>query len=190
MSSSEEAAFAGPSRMPNRPAVISTGAMHSSFPLPRGHANFRLGELPTYPQDDRRVFDVITAAGPNMPPTLENGQPRQDQRARRQPEPEPMTRRSDHSDWDSDDDELSEAYMAEEEHALRAGSQIHGSAVRSEDMNEARIRAHQLIRGQMSNKRVASKGAIASLQSVAIESLPESEQSEHTVHLQSNLTIG
>jgi hypothetical protein len=197
MLSSDEAAFAGPSRpslMPNRPAVSSTGAMHSNFPSARGNANTRLGELPPYyPQDDRRVFDGITAAGPNMPPTLENGQPQQDQRARRQPEPDPVTRRSDHSDWDSDDDidEAldSEAFMAAEEHALREGRQIYGSVVRSEDMNEARIRAHQLIRGQMSNKRVASKGAIASLQSVAIDSLPKSEQSEDAVPLHCNFMI-
>lgn len=43
------------------------------------------------------------------------------------------------------------------------------------------VRQAQLLRGQMSNKRVASQKAIKALQSVEIESLPENERSERII---------
>lgn len=43
---------------------------------------------------------------------------------------------------------------------------------------EERIRAHQLMRGTASGKRVASRRAIESLQSVEISGLGESERSK------------
>lgn len=88
------------------------------------------------------------------------------------------TRRSDSSDYDSEED----AAEAEHERALELLEQLAGPGVvplRGEDMTEARIRAHQLLRGQMSTKRVASKTALASLQSVDIATLPESEKSKN-----------
>lgn len=50
--------------------------------------------------------------------------------------------------------------------------------IRIGDMGERHVRAHQLLRGQMTSKRVASKSAISSLQSVEIDTLPESERSK------------
>lgn len=43
------------------------------------------------------------------------------------------------------------------------------------------VRQAQLLRGQMSNKRVASQKAIKALQNVEIQSLPENERSERTI---------
>ncbi|KAK3337089.1 hypothetical protein B0T19DRAFT_437768 [Cercophora scortea] len=44
------------------------------------------------------------------------------------------------------------------------------------EMDEARVRAQQLLRGQISNKRVASKKALSQLQSVDMNTLEESER--------------
>jgi hypothetical protein len=93
-----------------------------------------------------------------------------------------ITSAGDDSDYDSeedsgalDDDEqafrILEQFGAAGGHTFRVGM--------SDDGTESRvIRAHQLIRGQISNKRVASKTALASLQSVDIGTLPDSERSE------------
>jgi hypothetical protein len=43
---------------------------------------------------------------------------------------------------------------------------------------EAGLRASQLLRGAASGRRIASRSAIASLQSVSIVDLPESERSK------------
>ncbi len=71
--------------------------------------------------------------------------------------------------------------MDEEQHTLRIMEQFHPGAVpypqRMGEMSEDRIRATQLLRGAMSNRRVASKSAISSLQSVEISDLPENERS-------------
>lgn len=82
-----------------------------------------------------------------------------------------------HSDYDSDDDFDG---LDEEHHALRIIEQFAGTGipVRAGDMDEERIRAHQVLRGQLSSKRVASRRAISSLQSVDISTLPESERSK------------
>lgn len=85
------------------------------------------------------------------------------------------TRRSDTSDYDSDEDAADE-----QERALEYLDQLSASgavALRGEDLTEARIRAQQLLRGQMSTKRVASKTALVSLQSVDINTLPEKDRS-------------
>lgn len=72
--------------------------------------------------------------------------------------------------------------MNEEQQALRIIEQFHPGATpypaRMGDMSDDRIRAHQLLRGAMSNRRVASRSAISSLQSVEISTLPENERSE------------
>ncbi|KAL8370132.1 hypothetical protein RB595_000488 [Gaeumannomyces hyphopodioides] len=44
------------------------------------------------------------------------------------------------------------------------------------DLTEDRIRRQQLLRGAITNKRIASRGALASLQSVDIDSLQENER--------------
>jgi hypothetical protein len=50
-------------------------------------------------------------------------------------------------------------------------------SVRAGDLDEERIRAHQLLRGQLSSKRVASRSAISSLESIEVDALPENERS-------------
>lgn len=55
-----------------------------------------------------------------------------------------------------------------------SGPRVHYAGLRS-------VRQAQLLRGQMSNKRVASQRAIKALQNVEIESLPENERSERTI---------
>lgn len=87
------------------------------------------------------------------------------------------TRRSESSDYDSDEDAADE-----QEQALEFINQLSASGavpLRGEDLTEARIRAQQLLRGQMSTKRVASKTALVSLQSVDIDSLPEKDRSTY-----------
>lgn len=50
------------------------------------------------------------------------------------------------------------------------------AATHSAPGTEDRMRAHQIMRGAVSNKRVASKKALTSLESVAISDLPKSER--------------
>jgi hypothetical protein len=52
-----------------------------------------------------------------------------------------------------------------------------------QDLGEDRIRAHQLLRGQLSSKRVASRSAISALESVEISLLPDSERSKQDTNL-------
>ena len=62
------------------------------------------------------------------------------------------------------------------DHAVNAGAARHGSGDRQ-------LRAAQLFRGSVTTKKVASQSAIASLQSVDVESLTSAERS--TSHLRS-----
>lgn len=77
---------------------------------------------------------------------------------------------SDDDDSDSNDPDVSALRLLE---SISAGSGEYfpGSGP------EAGIRASQLLRGATSGRRVASRSAIASLQSVKISDLPESERS-------------
>lgn len=85
-------------------------------------------------------------------------------RSRRAP---PPRLQSSESGWSSDDDSDPEAALFLE------AAMIGGAGEHSPD---ERMRAHQLMRGAVSSKKVASKKAIASLESVPIESLPENER--------------
>lgn len=77
-------------------------------------------------------------------------------------------------DYDSDD----ELDQLEDDHqALRFIEQFSVGGNFPRDMGEAQVRAHQILRGQMPNKRVASKKALSQLQSVDMDSLEESERS-------------
>lgn len=80
------------------------------------------------------------------------------------------------SDYDSDD----EIGDYGETDALTFLEQLAGNpALRGvAEAEEIRIRAHQVLQGQMSNKRVASKRALSQLQSVDLSSLEESERSK------------
>lgn len=51
-------------------------------------------------------------------------------------------------------------------------------SIRDRDNDEFRIRAHQILRGQMTNKRVASRKALSQLQTVDLSTLEESERSK------------
>jgi hypothetical protein len=86
-----------------------------------------------------------------------------------------MARRLRPTDHDSDEDLGSSA--DEEEQMLRyidefGGNPGHFRSLVAED----HIRATQLLRGQLSNKRVASRKALSSLQSVTLETLPATER--------------
>ncbi|KAI1646045.1 uncharacterized protein F4817DRAFT_317201 [Daldinia loculata] len=74
------------------------------------------------------------------------------------------------SGWSSDDDSEPDAA------AFSFLEAAVNSAPGLDNASDERLRAHQLIRGAMSNKRVASKKAITSLESVAISYLPENER--------------
>jgi hypothetical protein len=86
-----------------------------------------------------------------------------------------IARRMRPTDHDSDEDLGSSA--DEEEQMLRymdefGGNQAHFRSLVAED----HIRATQLLRGQLSNKRVASRKALSSLQSVNLDSLSPTER--------------
>ena len=90
---------------------------------------------------------------------------------------------SDLSDPVDSEDEVDYALDEEQEaHILRLEAQSSQGGTpfpsRMSELPEERIRAHQLFRGAMANRRVASRSAIASLQSVEITSLPEDERSK------------
>jgi hypothetical protein len=107
---------------------------------------------------------------PLVPPSVERRRLAARYFATRRPDSGPSG--SIHSnDYDSDDDFERERVEAE---ALRFAEQY----PYSRDMDEARIRAHQLFRGQLSNKRVASKRALSQLQSVAIGDLEDNARSK------------
>ncbi|KAM7196067.1 hypothetical protein V8F33_006359 [Rhypophila sp. PSN 637] len=76
------------------------------------------------------------------------------------------------SDYDTDD-ELDQ--LEDDQQALRFMEQFSMGGM-PRDMGEAHVRAHQILRGQVPNKRVASKKALSQLQSVDIDSLEESER--------------
>jgi hypothetical protein len=81
------------------------------------------------------------------------------------------------SDHDSDEELGSSA--DEEEQMMRYMDEfgVNPAHFRSL-MAEDHIRATQLLRGQLTNKRVASRKALSQLQSVDLDSLSESERSK------------
>ena len=87
-----------------------------------------------------------------------------------------VTRGGPASDYDSDEEP---DLVDNEEEAFRFLEQftVGNATLRERDTEEVRIRAHQILRGQMTNKRIASRKALAQLQSVELSTLPDSEQS-------------
>ncbi|KAL7627428.1 hypothetical protein AAE478_001621 [Parahypoxylon ruwenzoriense] len=77
-----------------------------------------------------------------------------------------LPRMSSVSDWSSDDDSDPDAVAIPFLEAAASGAPV----------AEDRLRAHQIIRGAASGKRVASRKAITSLESVNILTLPENER--------------
>ncbi|TLS28900.1 hypothetical protein PpBr36_00361 [Pyricularia pennisetigena] len=84
----------------------------------------------------------------------------------------------DYSDGDSNDSHLQDMYV-QQLGATAAMAQANREAGRREELEarrEERIRQQQLFRGAMTNKRIASRSAISSMESVDIASLPELER--------------
>ena len=87
------------------------------------------------------------------------------------------------ADYDSGDEPYGiEDMLADDEATMRFIDQIShetgGAREHRHNYEEARVRQQQLLRGQMSTKRVASKKALSQLQSVDIASLDEGEKSK------------
>ncbi|KAI1089635.1 hypothetical protein F5B19DRAFT_363846 [Rostrohypoxylon terebratum] len=76
---------------------------------------------------------------------------------------------SSESGWSSDDDSDTDAVAMSLLEAAVAGPHTEGGT-------EGRLRAQQVMRGSISTKRVASKKALTSLESVSVASLPENER--------------
>ncbi|KAI8957227.1 hypothetical protein F5Y11DRAFT_98754 [Daldinia sp. FL1419] len=91
-------------------------------------------------------------------------------RTRRAAIPVLPPRLSSESGWSSDDD------SEPDPSAIQFLEASGGGAPGAENGSDERLRTHQIIRGTISNKRVASKKAITSLESVAISTLPENER--------------
>ncbi|TLD13368.1 uncharacterized protein PgNI_04731 [Pyricularia grisea] len=84
----------------------------------------------------------------------------------------------DYSDGDSNDSHIQDMYV-HQLGATAAMAQANREAGRREELEarrEERIRQQQLFRGAMTNKRIASRTAISSMESVDITSLPELER--------------
>ena len=79
------------------------------------------------------------------------------------------------SDYDSDED-LDQ--LEEDDQRLRFIEQFSVSGDFPRDMGESQVRAHQILRGQVPNRRVVSRDAISQLERVEIGSLEESERSK------------
>ena len=112
------------------------------------------------------------AGAPTTPP----GPPNTERRRSHASRPRPVARMPAHaSDYDSEDelDHLEDEHLRFIEQFGPAGPGYHELGA-----GESRLRAHQILRGQMSNKRVASRKAIASLESVDASTLSESERSK------------
>jgi hypothetical protein len=80
------------------------------------------------------------------------------------------------SDYDSDDD-FDQLMDDADEQTLRYIEEFSVGNPQFRALTEDHVRASQILRGQMSNKRVASKKALAQLQSVDLDTLPETERS-------------
>ncbi|KAK3939124.1 hypothetical protein QBC46DRAFT_409504 [Diplogelasinospora grovesii] len=153
-------------------SASSSSSTTTSAPLPARH--MAGAELPsrietnlTAPSEMETVFNPIA---PNVMPPAERRRSHAAARART------ARAAAQGSDYDSDDD--SDPLEAAQR-SLRLIETAHVSINpfhRSADMDEARIRAHQLVRGQMPNKRIASKRALSQLQSVDMSTLEESER--------------
>lgn len=87
------------------------------------------------------------------------------------------------SGWDSDEDSDHEASAMS---IMRAAVDPGAPAPSTED----RLRAHQILRGAASGKRVASRKALTSLETMAISDLPKNERSEYRLSMQVALFLG
>lgn len=129
---------------------------------------------PQPPPPHRLISLPVNAPSPTTPPVFANSA---DTAFRRDVARTGLSRPSaQSSDYDSEE----EMERLEDEQEVRFMEQQLGrgaaEAMRLQASDRG-IRAHQLIRGQLPNKRVASKKAIASLESVDSSTLPESERS-------------
>lgn len=128
------------------------------------------------------LANAANAAGqPGMPPPIPTPASSASQRRSL------LARRLQQPDLDSDEDLGSSA--DEEEQMMRymdefGANHSHFRTVMAED----HIRAAQVLRGQLSNRRVASKQALTQLQSVELDSLAESERSKPALLLASSVS--
>ncbi|KAK3366951.1 hypothetical protein B0T24DRAFT_373434 [Lasiosphaeria ovina] len=113
--------------------------------------------------------DSDTPPPPRLTPPI---QPNTERRRNFIPRPRVTRNAAQNSDYDSEEDP---DQIDDDEQALRFIEQFSVGPYHR-DFDETRVRAHQLLRGQMSNKRVASRKALAQLQSVDLDSLEESER--------------
>ncbi|KAK5655439.1 hypothetical protein OQA88_5710 [Cercophora sp. LCS_1] len=138
----------------------------SSVPLPPRSSLFG-GPEPSRPE--ATSSDPEPTSATQAPPALLSADRRRSHNTRVRPGRAPV------SDYDSDE-EIADLVDSENE-ALSFLEQFTGNpALRTAEAEEIRIRAHQVLRGQMSNKRVASKKALSQLQTVDVNSLEESER--------------
>ncbi|KAH8893746.1 hypothetical protein GQ53DRAFT_763305 [Thozetella sp. PMI_491] len=149
-----------PAESPASPNRTSEDGPSSSAATSHAPALSRLNPLPA------------NAPSPTTPPVFatssESGYRRQHSSRPRMPRP------SVNSDYDSEEEleRIEDEQMRFIEH-YSLSSAAGGAAFQLQDRG---VRAHQLIRGQLSNKRVASKKALASLESVELSTLPENER--------------
>jgi hypothetical protein len=120
-------------------------------------------------------------ARPGMPPPIPTAASSSSQRRSL------LTRRLQQQDQDSDEDLGS---SDEEEQMMRymdefSANHAHFRSVMAED----HIRAAQVLRGQLSNRRVASKQALSQLQSVDLDSLAQSERSRSSLLFASSACV-
>lgn len=164
LSSSSSSAVTVASQLPRPPLF---GAME---PLQRTDASSTAGSAHPASDPDRPLLPPNSA----MPPGPDRR--RYYNAPRRVPRPQIPPSVSQHSDYDSDDD-LDRLMDDADEQTLQYIEEFSVGHPQFRALTEDHVRASQILRGQMSNKRVASKKALSQLQSVDLSTLPESDRS-------------
>ncbi|GAB1311396.1 hypothetical protein MFIFM68171_01606 [Madurella fahalii] len=122
------------------------------------------------PESDRPLFPI----NPAMPHGPDRR--RYYTTSRRVPRPPIPTSVSQHSDYDSDEDLEQLMDDADDQTLHHYIEEFSAGNPQFRALTEDHVRASQILRGQISNKRVASRKALSQLQSVDLNTLPESER--------------
>ncbi|KAL2114690.1 hypothetical protein VUR80DRAFT_2670 [Thermomyces stellatus] len=151
---------------PHIPSLLNPNHLQHNYD--HDHHGAYSENIPPIPANQR---DLPRVAPPDAPPNFSDHR-------RRAPSSRPTRRSGPHapplrSERDRDiDDELSPASSpgSSIDHAISAAHVRHGA-------NDRQLRAAQIFRGSVTSRKVASSTAIASLESVDVDSLSEAERS-------------
>ncbi|KAI0387512.1 hypothetical protein F5Y04DRAFT_6237 [Hypomontagnella monticulosa] len=175
--------FLRQSSMPSTSLSMAEVTVSSS--TPRDESGSSHSGMYPFDATHRNALSINTTAASSSPPRRAQGSHRAAEstnelptpesrrtsttRSRRAPPPTRLLSSESGLSSDEDSDPDSTALFLE-------AAAVSGGTVPGEHSPDERMRAHQLMRGAVSSKRVASKKAITSLESVTISSLPDNER--------------